>query len=109
MLAVGYMRKYPLMSEPEVARVKASLANCAHRGGYTTGTVHIEELHSDPKAFLEAVAAINLFHIAAVVVPTFAHLPLLGLPGDPHRASCRCPPGICFSGLRCGRSASRSR
>jgi hypothetical protein len=76
-LALGYMRKYPLMSETEVGRVQASLADCARRCGYTLGTVHVEELDSDPKAFLQAVAAINLFNIAAVVVPTFAHL------GDP--------------------------
>jgi hypothetical protein len=33
-LALGYMRKYPLMSETEVARVQAGLAECARRGGY---------------------------------------------------------------------------
>jgi hypothetical protein len=76
-LALGYMRKYPLMTETEVGRVQASLAECARRGGYILGTVHVEELHSDPKAFFEAVAAINIFDIAALVVPTFAHL------GDP--------------------------
>jgi hypothetical protein len=79
-LALGYMRKYPLMSEAEVARVQASLAECARRSGYTLGTVHMEELHSDPKAFLEAVAAINLYDVAVVIVPTFAHL---GDPGSP--------------------------
>jgi hypothetical protein len=81
-LALGYMRKYPLMSETEVARVQASLAECARRSGYTLGTVHMEELHSDPKAFFEAVAAINLYDIAAVVVPTFAHLGNPRTPGS---------------------------
>ena len=81
-LAVGYMRKYPLMSETEVGRVQASLSDCARRGGYTLGTVHVEDLHSDPKAFLEAVAAINLFDVAAMVVPTFAHLGDLRDPGS---------------------------
>ncbi|MDX6239758.1 MAG: hypothetical protein QOG10_4573 [Kribbellaceae bacterium] len=41
--------------------------------------------------------------------PNNSNLPLLGKPGDPRRVACRCLPGNCFSGLRCGRSASRSR
>jgi hypothetical protein len=41
------------------------------------GSVHIEDILTDPKAFLDLVAAINLFEIPAVVIPSAAHL------GDP--------------------------
>jgi hypothetical protein len=76
-LALGYMRRYPLMLCDEVAATQQALAACARSSGYTLGTVHIEDLLTDPKAFLDLVAAINLFEIPAVVIPSAAHL------GDP--------------------------
>jgi hypothetical protein len=76
-LALGYMRRYPLMRVDEVARTQEALADHARRNGFTLGTVHVEDLLTDPQAFLEMVAAINLFDIQAVVIPTAAHL------GDP--------------------------
>lgn len=79
-LALGYMRRYPLMRDGEVARTQEILAACARRNGYTLGTVHIEDVSTDPTAFLELVAAINLFSIPAVVIPSAAHL---GNPASP--------------------------
>jgi hypothetical protein len=76
-LALGYMRRYPLMRDDEVAGTQQALAACARRNGFTLGTVHVEDVLTDPKAFLDLVAAINLFEISAVVVPTATHL------GDP--------------------------
>jgi hypothetical protein len=76
-LALGYMRRYPLMREDEVGRTREVLATCARNNGHTLGTVHIEDILTDPKAFLDLVAAINLFEIPAVVIPSAAHL------GDP--------------------------
>ena len=73
-LALGYMRRYPLMLCDEVAATQQVLAACARNNGYTLGTVHIEDLLTDPKAFLDLVAAINLFEIPAVVIPSAAHL-----------------------------------
>ncbi|WP_344164984.1 hypothetical protein [Kribbella yunnanensis] len=73
-LALGYMRRYPLMRVDEVARTQEGLASYARRNGFTLGTVHVEDLLTDPQAFLEMVAAINLFEIPAVVIPTAAHL-----------------------------------
>ncbi|MEV8372649.1 hypothetical protein AB0P21_07920 [Kribbella sp. NPDC056861] len=46
----------------------------ARRSGYTLGTVLVEDLLTDPKAFLDLIAAVNLFEIAAVVIPTATHL-----------------------------------
>ena len=73
-LALGYMRRYPLMRDDEVARTQEALAACARSNGHTLGTVHIEDILTDPKAFLDLVAAINLFEIPAVVIPSAAHL-----------------------------------
>ncbi|MDX6241993.1 MAG: hypothetical protein QOG10_6864 [Kribbellaceae bacterium] len=73
-VVLGYMRKYPLMTDAEVARTQRHLAEYARDRGYTLGTIYIENLETDPKAFKELLEGVNRIQAPAVVVPTSIHL-----------------------------------
>ncbi|TCM49425.1 hypothetical protein EV648_103700 [Kribbella sp. VKM Ac-2568] len=81
-LVLGYMRRYPFMPDHEVGQMQQHLAAIARENGYTLGTVHVEELPTDPLAFETLLAAIRDLRAPAVIVPTSAHLGRADDPGS---------------------------
>jgi hypothetical protein len=81
-LVLGYMRRYPFMPDHEVGQMQQHLAATARAHGYTLGTVHVEELPTDPLAFETLLAAVKDLRAPAVIVPTGAHLGRADDPGS---------------------------
>jgi nucleotide-binding universal stress UspA family protein len=77
-LLLGYLRKYPTMSDAELELAKKRLAEFAEREGFALGTVYVEHLHNDPAAFDALIEAANRYEVTAVVVPTAIHLSPVG-------------------------------
>jgi hypothetical protein len=73
-LALGYLRRYPWMTEHEYGEAQERLATAARRAGHTLGTIHVEELPTDPEAFEALLAAVADLNIRAVIIPSKAHL-----------------------------------
>lgn len=73
-LALGYIRRYPWMTDDELGSVQMALAATARRRGYTLGTVHLEELPTDPQAFDALLASLDELEVRAVLIPSKAHL-----------------------------------
>ena len=73
-LALGYLRRYPWMTELEYGEVQERLAIAARRAGHTLTTIHVEELPTDPQAFEALLAAVTELDVRAVIVPSKAHL-----------------------------------
>jgi len=68
-LALGYLRWYPLMSPTELGRWQQRMAETATTRGLVLGTVHVEELPTQPQAFEALLASIRALDVAAVIVP----------------------------------------
>ena len=81
-LALGYVRRYPGMSECEYGDIQHRLADAAREAGHTLGTIHVEELPTDPQAFDALLAAVKELNVRAVVIPTKAHLGRWDLDGS---------------------------
>jgi hypothetical protein len=73
-LALGYVRRYPWMTDREYGEVQERLAVAARRAGHTLGTIHVEEMPTDPKAFEALLAAVAELDVRAVLIPSKAHL-----------------------------------
>ena len=73
-VALGYVRRYPWMTDIELDIVERRLGEVARQHGRTLGTIHIEFLHTEPRAFKMLLAALEDSPSAAVIVPTKAHL-----------------------------------
>jgi hypothetical protein len=73
-LALGYVRRYPWMSDREYGVLQQRLAEAARQAGYTLGTVHAEDLPTDPQAFEILLASTRDLNVRAVIIPTKAHL-----------------------------------
>ncbi|MEV0283515.1 hypothetical protein AB0H36_05275 [Kribbella sp. NPDC050820] len=81
-VAPGYVRRYPGLSARELGELQRRLAEVAKRHGRTLGTVYVEELPSDPKAFEELLVSLKRLDAPAVVIPSKAHLGRWDLPGS---------------------------
>jgi hypothetical protein len=57
-----------------VARTQRHLAGYARDRGYTLGTIYIEKVETDPKAFKELLDGVNRLQAPVVIVPTSIHL-----------------------------------
>jgi hypothetical protein len=68
------MRRYPWMKDHELGEVQQSLADAARQRGYTLGTIHVEELPTEPQAFDALLASASELEVRAVIVPSRAHL-----------------------------------
>jgi hypothetical protein len=79
---LGYVRRYPWMSEQELGELHQRLAEVARHHGRTLGTVHVEELPTDPEAFEALLAATRQMAAPAVVIPSKAHLGRWDLAGS---------------------------
>lgn len=73
-LALGYIRRYPGMTAREYGDTQHRLAVAAREAGHTLGTIHVEELSTDPQAFEALLAAVNELDVRAVIIPTRFHL-----------------------------------
>lgn len=73
-VVLGYVRKYPGMSDREAGELQIRLAAVARHHGRTLGTVHVEELPTDPQAFEGLLASLQKLSAPAVIVPSKAHL-----------------------------------
>ncbi|TCC52145.1 hypothetical protein E0H73_40120 [Kribbella pittospori] len=62
------------MNDVELGQVQHHLAEVARRHGRTLGTVHVEELPTDPEAFNVLLASLAHLDVPAVIIPTKAHL-----------------------------------
>lgn len=77
-LALGYIREDEWMSEEDFARATCVLSEFADREGYALGTVYIERVERTPAAFEALLATAIRDEAAAIVVPGFEHLALIG-------------------------------
>jgi hypothetical protein len=73
-LALGYARRYPGMTDRELGDLQQRLAVAARQRGYVLGTVHLEELPTDPRAFDDLLASLGELKVRAVIIPSKAHL-----------------------------------
>jgi hypothetical protein len=62
------------MSAREYGDIQHRLAAAAREAGHTLGTIHVEELSTDPQAFEALLAAVNDLDVRAVIIPTRFHL-----------------------------------
>ncbi len=79
-LAHAYLRAHLLMTETELADAKERLERFAAVEGYTLGTLFVERVDLIPAAYHALVDAIEAGGVAAVLVPTWQHLAVLGPP-----------------------------
>jgi hypothetical protein len=77
-LAVGYLRQYRSMTCDQLARAHEQLAAFADREGVVLCKVFVEHLRTDPAAFDALIRSVKRRGIAAVIVPTEAHLSAVG-------------------------------
>lgn len=73
-LALAYVRRYPWMPDREYGLLQLRLAVAAREAGYTLGTIHVEELPTDPRAFEGLLTTVTQLDVRAVIVPSKAHL-----------------------------------
>ena len=78
----GYMRRYPGMTSDELGEMQHRLAAAARKRGYVLGTVHVEELPTEPRAFDALLSYLKEVAVPAIVVPTFAHIGTINNPGS---------------------------
>jgi hypothetical protein len=81
-VAPGYIRRYPSMTDGELGDLQQLLAKVARQHGRTLGTVYVEDLPTDPRAFQRLLASINDLDAPAVIVPSKAHLGRWDLEGS---------------------------
>ncbi|MFI7067068.1 hypothetical protein ACIBL3_39140 [Kribbella sp. NPDC050124] len=62
------------MLEREFELLHQRLATAAAHAGYSLGTVHVEELPTDPQAFEALLTSVVDLGARAVIVPSRAHL-----------------------------------
>jgi hypothetical protein len=62
------------MADCEYGVLQQRLAETARQAGYVLGTVHVEDLPTDPEAFEALLASARDFNVRAVIIPTKAHL-----------------------------------
>ncbi len=77
-LAVGYVRKYPAMTQGELARAKAQIAAAATQRGFVLRQVFVEEMATDPAAFDALIKVARRRKAAAVIVLAQVHLSAVG-------------------------------
>lgn len=77
-LALGYIREDRWMSEEELAKATCVLTEFADREGYALGTIYIERVERTPAAFEALIATAICDEAAAILVPGFEHLQLIG-------------------------------
>jgi hypothetical protein len=76
----AYVRLHLLMTDTELADVKARLHQYAHVEGFSLGTVFVEQVHAAPVGFEALIAAVKHYDARAIVVPSLQHLTALGAP-----------------------------
>lgn len=81
----GYVRRYPWMSDRELGQLQQRLAEVARRHDRTLGTVYVEELPTDPKAFEELLVSVKDLEAPAVIVPSRAHLGRWDIPDSKYQ------------------------
>jgi hypothetical protein len=62
------------MTELEYGEAQERLAAAARLAGHTLGTIHVEEMPTDPQAFEALLAAVTDLNVRAVIIPSQAHL-----------------------------------
>lgn len=77
-LALGYIREDRWLSDEEVAHATRVLSDFADDEGYELGTVYVERVERTPAAFESLIATAIREEAAAIVVPGFEHLRLIG-------------------------------
>jgi hypothetical protein len=80
--ALGYICEDHRMSEEELAQATCVLREFADREGYTLGPVYVERVERTPAAFEALIATAIRDEVAAIVVPGFEHLQLIGSAGE---------------------------
>ena len=80
-LALGYLRRFPLMSALELGALQQRMATTASARRLVLGTVHVEELPTQPQAFAELLTSVRALDVAAVIVPTLIHIGDRDAPG----------------------------
>lgn len=81
-LALGYLRRHLLMSPAELGGCQQRMAELASSRGYVLGTVHVDELHTQPQAFEDLLASIQTLDVAVVIVPSPTHIGDQSVPGS---------------------------
>ena len=66
----------------EVHGLTDVIAVAAREAGHTLGTIHVEELATDPQAFDALLADVKELNVRAVVIPTKVHLGRWDLTGS---------------------------
>jgi hypothetical protein len=70
------------MTERELGEVQQRLVEVARQHGRTLGTVYVEELPTDPRAFNALLASLKELDTPAVIIPSKAHLGRWDLKGS---------------------------
>jgi hypothetical protein len=73
-VVLGYVRRYPWMTESEFGETQHRLALVARQHGRTLGTVHVEDLPTEPQAFEALLDSLTELAVPAVIIPSRAHL-----------------------------------
>jgi hypothetical protein len=80
-LALGYVLRRCSLQHVEIGAEQQLLAEAARAQGHILGTVHVDDVLTDPDGFAVLLAAATTeCHVSAVIVPA---LEILGDPGDP--------------------------
>ncbi|WBQ06726.1 hypothetical protein [Kribbella sp. CA-293567] len=81
-LLLGYVLKHLLMTDGELADIRAQLKEFARVEGFAMGTIYTEDTDTTPAAFEALIAAVNRYEVTTVVIPSRLHFDALAITHD---------------------------
>lgn len=81
-LLLGYILKHLLMTDGELADIRAQLEEFARVEGFAMRTIYTEETETTPAAFEALIAAVNRYEVTTVVIPSRLHFAALAVTHD---------------------------
>lgn len=78
-LLLGYVLKHLLMTDGELADIRAQLEEFARVEGFAIGTIYTEETETTPAAFEALIEAVNRYEVTTVVIPSRLHFDALAI------------------------------
>ncbi|WP_203590728.1 hypothetical protein [Streptomyces sp. SID13031] len=81
-LLLGYVLKHLLMTDGELADVRAQLEEFAKLEGFAMGTIYVEVTETSPAAFGALIEAVNRYEVTTVVIPGRLHFAALAVTHD---------------------------
>lgn len=81
-LLLGYILKHLLMTDGELADIRAQLEEFARVEGFAMGIIYTEETDTMPAAFEALIEAVNRYDVTTVVIPSRLHFDALAVAHD---------------------------